>query len=207
MDVALPLRSLVPSLDAEVLTVLAGTEAPLTGSAVARLATRGSRAGIQKVLDRLERHGVILAQQAGSARLYRLNREHLLAVAILSAVSIRAQLVDRLRGELSTWETSAAHASVFGSTARGDGDPDSDIDLLVVRRHDIAPDHPVWQRQLRELETAVRLWTGNQLSIFETTQEDLVRLEHREPVIDSWRRDAVTLVGLPIRDLVGSAAA
>ncbi len=41
------------SLDAEALTVLAGTTAPLTRNRLAVLAARGRRTGLAKVLERL----------------------------------------------------------------------------------------------------------------------------------------------------------
>jgi predicted nucleotidyltransferase len=203
VDLSLPLRSVVPTLDAEALSVLAGTETPLTGTAVARLAARGSRPGIQRVLNRLVAHGLVVAQPAGPATLYRLNRRHLLAPAILSLVAARGQLVDRLRTAVADWPTPAEHVSLFGSFARHDAGLSSDIDVLVVRPATLSVDDPAWQQQLRELEETVARWTGNQLALFETTQEDLRRgVAADEPVIVSWRDDAVHLAGAELRDML-----
>src|ERR1700734_4275182 len=49
----------------------------------------------------------------------------------------RQEILDRLRAnERALRERGVRHAALFGSRARGDGRPDSDIDILV----EIAPD-------------------------------------------------------------------
>lgn len=203
MDLSLPLRSVVPTLDAETLTVLAGTEASLTGTSVARLAARGSRPGIQRVLDRLVAQGLVLAQEAGPATLYRLNREHLLTPAILRLVTARTELFTRLRDTVANWSTPPEHASVFGSVARQDAGPHSDLDILVVRPATIPADDPGWQRQLRGLEESVARWTGNCLAWFETTEQDLRRaVAAEEPVVNRWKDDSVHLAGAELRELL-----
>lgn len=206
MDLASPLRSLVPTLDAEALTVLAGTTAPLTGNRLAGLASRGSRAGLMRVLDRLVAHGLVLAEPAGAATLYRLNREHLLCEPLLAALQARRRLLDRLRAELESWATPCLHASVFGSVARGDATTSSDIDLLLVRPVDVDADEPAWQRQVRQLEVAVAAWTGNALAILELTPADLARARDAgEPLLQSLQDDALVLVGPTVPHLLVAA--
>jgi predicted nucleotidyltransferase len=52
----------------------------------------------------------------------------------------RQAIIARLReNEAPLRARGVAHAALFGSHARGDNDPDSDIDILI----DIAPDAPV----------------------------------------------------------------
>jgi hypothetical protein len=87
MDLSLPLATVAPSLDAEVLTVLARTTAPLSGRRVGALARRGSHQGVQRVLNRLVEHGLVLAEPASPAILYRLNRDHVLAEPLLRRVT------------------------------------------------------------------------------------------------------------------------
>ena len=212
MDLAQPLSTLIPTLDAETLTVLARTEQPLTGRRIAALARRGTHPAIQKVLDRLAAQGLVDVQPAGSARLYRLNRDHLLAAPVLAAVAARETLLNRLRDAISSWEVPCLHASLFGSLARGEAGPDSDIDVLVLRPATVAEDDETWQQQLTELEHRVARWTGNPLSWFETTEEALARVltgagdEGEEPVISSWREDAFHLTGEPLRTLLARLA-
>lgn len=207
MDLSQPLSSLIPTLDAETLTVLARTEQPLTGRRVAELTRRGTHPAIQKVLDRLADHGLVDVQPAGPARLYTLNREHLLAAPVLAAVAVRETLLTRLREGIRTWGVPCIHASLFGSLARGDAGAESDIDILVIRAASTPEDDPTWQRQLATLEHQVSRWTGNPLAWFETTEEALTRtLAHpnhdEEPVVSSWRQDAVGLAGESLHSLL-----
>lgn len=199
MDLAQPLSSLIPSIDADVLTVLARTEAPLTGRKIASLARRGSQPAVQTILERLVEHGVASAQPAGPSVLYTLNRGHLLADAVLAAVGARATLLTRLRDNFADWPEPAVHASLFGSVARGEARPDSDIDILIVRPDDIPADHQLWTAQLEALERAVHAWTGNHLAIFDTDPAGLAKaIADGEPLINSLRADGIHLTGTPL---------
>jgi predicted nucleotidyltransferase len=40
------------------------------------------------------------------------------------------------------------HVSVFGSTARSDGDAASDIDVLILNSHEVAADDETWRAQI-----------------------------------------------------------
>ncbi len=204
MDLAQPLSTLIPTLEADVLTVLARSSEPLTGRRLAQLGRRGSHPAVQKVLDRLVDAGLVEMQPAGPARLYRLNRDHLLAGPVLACVAGRQTLLERLRGAITSWQQPCVHASLFGSLARGEAGPRSDIDVLVVRPARVPVDDPVWQRQLHDLELRAARWTGNPLAWFETTEGDLLRAMDgtEEPVVSLWRDDAVNLAGEPLTSLL-----
>ena len=160
MDLSTPLRTISPGLDAGVLTALAGTEAALSATAIARLAGYGTRNGQAPVLDRLVRHGLVLAEPGNLGHLYRLNRQHILAPTVLAAIAARGELLSRLRTALDALGPSLTHGSVFGSFARGTAGPDSDIDLLLITAEEQPPE---WHDGLVELRNSVRAWTGNDL--------------------------------------------
>lgn len=202
MDVSKPFTALSPTVDGDVLVVLAGSNRPRTGREIARLAER-SKTGVQRVLDRLVVHGLVSRQEAGEALLYTLNREHLLAPVVEQMATARAELVDRLRSAIASWGLPPAHASLFGSAARGDGGVESDIDLFVVRRSSVEPEDEVWRRQLDELATSARGWTGNHAGIAEVFADDLPRLlDDSPPVLDEVRADGIDLAGIPLRRLL-----
>lgn len=137
LNLSVPLKSVTSGLDAGVLTVLARTATQLTGRGVAAL-SGGSHAGVQPILERLTRQGLVLAQPVGNSVLYTLNRDHLLAGPLLALTESRTAFLDRLRSHVQSWRIAPVHASLFGSVARGDGDENSDIDVLVVRPRPVA---------------------------------------------------------------------
>jgi hypothetical protein len=201
MDVARPYAAVTPSLEGDILVVLAGTTQALTGARVAQLVRRGTERGVQKALDRLVDHGIVERQPAGRAYLHVLNREHLAAPIAEALAGLRAALLARLRDELANWDPAPAHASMFGSAARGDGDTGSDIDLLVVRPATVDEEDPVWREQLDRLALHVQSWTGNHAGIIELGEAELDR---PSPSLSDVRNDGIDLAGTPIRSLLGS---
>lgn len=205
MDLSQPLSTVAPTLDAEALTVLARTNTSLTGRGIASLVRRGSRPGIQSVLDRLVEHGLVHAQPAGSATLYRLNREHLLAEPLLAMVTASATLTNRIRDEISRWDHPALASAIFGSYARGQARTGSDIDLLLVRPDDTAEDTEAWRAQVDSLEVHVRAWTGNTLEILEVDGREVTAMSMRnDRLVEDLLNDSVHLTGPQPRCLLRS---
>ena len=206
MNVSRAYGAVAPTLEGDVLVVLAGTTQPLTGRRVARLARRGSVAAVAKALDRLVRQGLVLRQEAPPASLYTLNRRHVAAPTVESLALIRTELLDRLRGAFSSWSIPPVHASMFGSAARQDGDTDSDVDLFLVRPAGVDAEDGMWSEQLHAIGDAILAWTGNHASIIDFSEQDIaqMRAENR-PVLTDLRRDGIDLAGTPLRELLGSA--
>jgi predicted nucleotidyltransferase len=207
MDMSRPAATLVPSLDAEVLTVLAGTTRPLTGREVGRLARRGSLSGVQKVLGRLADHGLVSVQEAGPALLYVLNRDHLVAPLVESLANLRGELFERIRQQLAAWLVWPVSAVLFGSAARGDGGLHSDVDVFLVRSDEVDADDAQWREQVAELAAAITRWTGNAASMIEASAEEArAMFERGEPVVRDLMRDAVPLAGESIADVLSGRA-
>jgi predicted nucleotidyltransferase len=208
LDVARPYSAVSPTVEGDVLVVLAGTTKPLTGRQVAQLVRRGSQKGVSVALDRLVEHGLVLRDEAGRAYLHRLNRDHLAAGAVESLAAMRGELLRRLRERIGQWVVAPSHASLFGSTARGDGDTDSDIDLLVVRPEAVGEDDSLWREQLEGLAEAVHIWTGNHAGIIELSQGEFRALPaHHPPILDDLRSDGIDLAGEKLRRALRGPAA
>jgi hypothetical protein len=194
------------ALEGDVLEVLAGTTKPLTGRQVARLASHGSDRGVRLALARLAEQGLVDTLDAPPAVLYTLNRDHIASPVVLALAGLRAALRERLRDALARWEIPPAHASLFGSAARGEGDAQSDIDLFVVRPETVDADDPPWRDQLDALHQDVERWTGNRAGISEVGEDELVRLSaERPPIVEDLERDGVTLAGRDVRRLFAAA--
>ncbi len=145
----------------------------------------------------------MLSEEAGRARVYTLNRDHLAAEPIAELASLRQLLFDRLRKQINDWQPMPVHVSVFGSAARGDGDLDSDVDIFLVRPRDLDEDDGVWRGQVEALAERVFEWTGNHAGIAEVSEGELERLRRDEPgIVTSLRADAIDIAGSPIRSML-----
>ncbi len=201
MDLAHPISTVVPTLDGPVLATLARTSQPLTGRRVHQLTETGSEAGVRKVLTRLVDTGLVTATRVGPSLQYALNRRHLAADAVLELSALRGRMVLRMKSEIEQRDNDQiVHASIFGSAARGDGDLDSDIDLLLVCSSDEALQSlSDWIAQLGE---GVHAWTGNFLQTYAITTDELTRhLVAADPLVNEWLRDSITVHGPEFRRL------
>lgn len=203
VDLTSPLRSLTPSLDSAVLEVLAGTESGLSASQIARLSTRGTRAGQGVVLDRLVQHGVVLADRANTGYLFRLNRAHVLAPAVLAAVGARREVLDRVSLAAAALNPVPVSVALYGSFVRRQAGPDSDLDLLLVLDDAVDRHAHGWQSQLEDLERQVLAWTGNRLEVLQLSHRQLAdAVAAGEPLARSLREEAITLHGPDIAALL-----
>ena len=167
MDLARPLAVVTPTVDGDVLAVLARADASFTGRQVHQVAGRHSERGIRNALHRLSAQGIVSQERVGSADQYRLNRAHLAAPYIEALAGLRDELLHRVTREFEEWALPAASAVMFGSAARGAMRTDSDIDLLVLRPNSVDADDPQWRSQLDGLASKVTAWTGNDTRILE----------------------------------------
>lgn len=199
MQFSEPISAVSPGLHGRVLSVLARTEQALTGRAVGGLLhPPASTSGVQRVLDQLVRNGLAIVEPAGRAKLYTLNREHVAAGAIGELANLRDLFISRLQAEAETWEVPAAAVWLFGSTSRGQGGPESDVDVLVVRPDEVPDSNPRWLAQLETLADHATRWSGNPCEIVEYSSSELKKLVRRsERLITELRRDAVLVAGSP----------
>jgi predicted nucleotidyltransferase len=194
MDFSHPLRAITPTLDGDVLTVLAGADEGFSGRRIHRLLEHGSEQGVRKAAERLVDQGVVLRHQAGRAKIYRLNRQHVAASHIEGLATLRAELLERLRVALASWEVPPLLALLFGSVARGEGGPNSDLDLLLVRRADVEEESPIWIEQLASLERDATKWTGNDARIVEFGEDELFQ-EDLEDVVGEALSKGIDIYG------------
>lgn len=196
MQVQKPLAVISPTLDGDVLAVLAQAEVTFTPGQVARLVQDASVEGIRKVLQRLAAQGILDVERVGQAYTYRLNRDHLAAEHIVALANQRTTLLSRIEQTLAGWAVRPVYGAVFGSAARGQMRLDSDIDLFLVRPGD--SDEDAWETQTSELAHTVSRWTGNDTRILQMTEtEARTGAAAGEPVLRSILDDALTVAGHP----------
>jgi predicted nucleotidyltransferase len=178
------------------LRVLAGTTRSLTGREITLLTGKTSHSGVMAVLSRLVEHGLVNQVELNRASLYTLNRDHLAAEAVELIMGMREELLERVRHEFDDWQIAPVHASLFGSTARGDGDTQSDIDLFIIRPNKVDEDEPAWCTQIDDLQRRILRWTGNHAGIVQVPESQIVHLLDEEPpIVAELRSDAINLHG------------
>lgn len=184
MDFGEPFGGLIPGARGAVLEVLLRTGAPLTGRRVHAFVDGHSLGAVQQALRDLERIGVITTETVGRAGVHRINEAHE-AIAPLRSLASPIQMLTRVVREAAPDVESVI---VFGSVARGEAHPDSDIDLVVV-----APE--TWDSRA-ELQETVQERLGNDCDVLHLTREDFARSpKDREPVVAEVLRDGLALVG------------
>lgn len=202
MDLKSPITTVVPSLDGPVLLVLARAEEGLSGRQIHKLAGSGSVAGVRLVLQRLAATGLVHVDDVGNSLLYRLNRKHLVAPVVEQLSNLRSTLLSRLAEEIGGWRLPAVHASVYGAIARGDGDQDSDVDLLLIRPDQHELEDVVWEDQVNRLMQTVVDLTGNAAHVFELSQTELTgHLAGEDPILNDWLQPSIQLTGVPLATL------
>ncbi|GAC1606104.1 MAG: hypothetical protein NVS3B21_35820 [Acidimicrobiales bacterium] len=194
MNLAHPIEVVTPTVDADVLAVLAGAEASFTGRQVHQIAGRHSERGVRNALHRLVEQGIVTSERVGAADQYALNREHLAAPHIESLANLRGELIERIGAELDAWHPTAEFVAMFGSAARGDMRVDSDIDLFVVRPTPVAPDDGGWLAQLDTLTRHVTAWTGNDTRVLELSANE-IRRRTNAAIVREVAKDGITLHG------------
>lgn len=179
-------------IDSQVLTALARTEQDLTAEQVHRLLPeRGSSQGVRNALERLVEQGTVRARAIGRTRAYGLNREHLLAAAIVSISRVKRELVARLRSTIEAWPVRPLSVMLFGSAARDDMRNDSDIDLLFVFPHDALDD--LAHDLVQQLAARAASWTGNDVRPLVYSDREI----QQASIFDSILRDGIEIAGEP----------
>jgi hypothetical protein len=84
---------------------------------------------------------------------------------------------------------------LFGSVARGEATPESDLDLLVVRPTNCEADEPAWQDQLSTLQMLASAWTGNDARVLEFGEQELTDGQPQQVVLADAARDGIELYG------------
>lgn len=193
-----------------VLRELVRRDDPVTGREAARLAHLSHRSA-QQALQELLDLGVVRRREGGRAHLYRLNHEHYLVQHALESLfrterrSIE-ELFDRLQEALSTASqesgTEIVSAVIFGSVARGEDRPDSDLDLLVVHELDGGDDRPL-REELPEVLEPIETLFGRTISPVVVSSGQLRDMKAREaPLAVDAQEEGRRVYGAYVSDVL-----
>lgn len=191
-----PLALFYDARRARTLDVLLSSSTPLTGRAVARRA-RLSPTTANLALGDLETAGLVHCQAVGRAHLWQLRDDNALVCQIRQLARVQDQdaaqvVVDALGAE-------PVSVTLFGSTARGESGPDSDVDLLVVaanRAQDL-----LFRRRAHRVSTSLLSALGRPVHVIVMDRDKLIRQRDSEFVTEVLR-DGRMLRGTEIQELV-----
>jgi len=196
LNLSHPLELISHPVDGRILEMLSRADTAFTGRQIHIGLGQGSARGVQLGLARLHRQGIVLAEPAGRAILYRLNHDHLAAVHVRALAHLRHELLGRLRSEFESWDPRPLVAYLFGSTARRESNAESDIDICLVRPAEVVdPDSARWRNQVDALARAVTSWTGNDTRVVEFGEEEARTGASHDPLLASIRDQGIHLVG------------
>jgi predicted nucleotidyltransferase len=203
VDFLRPVEAVIPGAQGKLLAVFAETTAGLSVRTAARL-SGVSLAQTSRILPELATLGVLDRTEVPPSMVYRLVEENVASRAIRLLARSRDHVLAEL-GELAkSMEIPPVSIIVFGSFARGEAGPDSDVDVVVVReRHVDASTEwsegiDVWRRGARRL-------TGNEVEIMEVDELEVSSLlRSRRPVWQDIRRDGVVIFGKTLEVLQAS---
>ncbi len=112
-----------------------------------------------RALRQLEQAGIVTATRAGNQVRYQADRESPIYVELQGIVRKTVGLADVLRDALAPLAPRIQRAFVFGSVARGEEGPRSDVDLMVIGEVSfddvVVALYPLYERLGREINSVV----------------------------------------------------
>ena len=145
------------------LRLLSRTRGGHTGRELARLIGQ-SHNSTRYALEELERNGLVVKRQAGRSNLYSLDEDNIIYRKILSpAFKLEEDLLVEVAKIFSDQlGEDMLDMILFGSVAKGEENPNSDIDLVLVFRDEVNPEDK--ESDVAEASLQASKSFGNQVS-------------------------------------------
>ena len=205
MDFSRPVEALIPGAQGRVLAALARVDAELPVSMLAAVAGVG-RTRASAVLKTLADLGIVSRREVGPTVLVRLERRNAAGKLVADLAGLRCRVVEALRELAGGLDPPPVGLFLFGSLARENSGPASDIDFIAVRPE--GADEARWAASLTEFSAQARTLTGNRIQVLDYELSDLRRRYTTDDDAAGalfWRsvaEDALTLAGADFRELI-----
>lgn len=192
-----PLSAIFGGARAAILDVLFSVDAALPIRRVAMLAGVAPSTAAS-ALQALETAGIVSSEDVGRARRYRVNDGHQLAPSLRDCMErawrTESELVELIEAELSPSRPIAI--VLYGSFARGDIEPGSDIDVLIVAKNE--SDASRYRDRSIELSRHATVRLGRRLDVKVATARDFRR---QTPFFANVASEGRSLSGLSTAEL------
>lgn len=140
----------------------------------------GTPRPVHVALEKLERQGLIQSRRMGPLRLWHMDPAHPLYRSLREIYSRTVGVAARIR-DVAAAQRGVELAFIFGSYARGDDDPTSDIDVFVLGEADWGPLEDESRKLFEEL--------GREVSFIGWHADDLARaIKDRSSFLQTLRR-------------------
>ena len=184
---------------------LADTTAELNLRTLARLADV-SVAQVSRMMPSLVELGRVERREVPPSSQFRLVRENVGAQAIIALAGSRDIALSRIGAVSPTLPIPPVSIIVFGSFARGEAVQHSDLDVIVVRRDEVAEEDHAWATAVERWRTEARGITGNRVENLEFSHDEVrARLASDTTLWREVVRDGVTVHGLSAEELLEPA--
>jgi len=177
----------------KLLRLLSRTRSAHTGRELARLIGQ-SHNTVRYALEELELNGLVVKQQAGRSNLYSLDEDNIVYKQILSPAfkleeglfaEVAKIFSDKLGEDLVA-------VILFGSVAKGEEDPNSDIDLVLVFKDEVSLEDK--EDEIADASLQVTKSFGNQVSTISLGSTEFERKKKSRRGL--WREIAKTGINI-----------
>ena len=188
-----PLTSILGSAGSvRVLRALVADRAPQSAPQLAGVAGLTPQ-GVRLVLDTLARQQLVVVHGSGRTQLYALNPSHPFSGALVALFQEEQRrwdaLLESIREVLAKRGPAVSAAWLYGSVARGEDSPGSDLDIAILVRSKSVADQV--REDLMPLEDAQQL----RISLTALTPKELAALPEDDPWWSDVARDGRVLKG------------
>lgn len=181
---------------------------PVSGNELRMLAGIRSKSGLKTALADLTELGLLTRDDTRRIRFYRINRDHDLAEPLAALFAAESKRIVSLREALrEILERGAVQVHIvsiilFGSNARGDARPTSDVDLLVVTQAEEMVERV--KEALLDASPEIHRRFGLRISPYVLWKER-VQARHRDgdPLMRNVAAEGRTLYGTHFHEVVG----
>lgn len=183
-----------------VLRLLYGVRVPLNASQIAER-VHLTRPAVTSVLEHFADMGIVRSSSAGRANVHLLERENVYVQNLVAPLfEAERGIPDDLLRSLSERFTGLASSVVlFGSYARGDQQPSSDVDAVFVAENQ--PAKAQLERAVYDYSVEFRAQFGASLSPIVYERREAADLPHSAPALyDSLVKDELLVFGLGPRE-------
>ncbi|MEK6923990.1 MAG: nucleotidyltransferase domain-containing protein [Candidatus Micrarchaeota archaeon] len=158
------------------------------------LETKVSQARVNLALKKLREYGIVYSQRAGAAVLWSVNPRHLLVNSLKPVASMENYLQSYLVKEFKSNNLGLCEIDkiiLFGSVARGDEKPSSDIDLLVIVKN-ASSKEKVLKELLDNSADLIGAFGGNALAPIVYSKEEAGQ-KSNSPFMQEIRKQGITI--------------